>query len=81
MASPCVTQVQGERFLGESRALWWDQRSLAGGHQLTVEEISHLLVQQWPVLLRKSITVLVTASSLAIQALPTCYLSRISRLW
>lgn len=48
-----MTQVQGERLLGESRTLWQDHHSLAGGHQLMVEEISHLLVQQWLALLTK----------------------------
>lgn len=39
--------------MGCMRSLWWDQCSLAGGHELTVEGISHLLVQQWLALLKK----------------------------
>lgn len=39
--------------MGCMRSLWWDQRSLTDGHQLTMEEISHLLIQQRLALLMK----------------------------
>lgn len=39
--------------MGCAKPLWWGLRSLAGGHQFTVEEISCLMVQQWLALLTK----------------------------
>lgn len=48
-ASSCLAEACRERLLGDSgclRSLGRDQHSLAGGHQLTVEEISCLLLQQ-----------------------------------